>query len=118
VLHGSSIHPCWRARTNDLAEKTFLLEQNFKRIVRRLCWPCMKGFPERWIIILPRCLPARKFPTFASGRQDREQQLFQISVLCFPEPGRVMLLGKNHGIRRSIWGGEVIGLACDNRASA
>jgi hypothetical protein len=31
----------------------------------------MKGFPQSWIIILPRCLPAEKFPTFASGRQGR-----------------------------------------------
>jgi len=31
----------------------------------------MNRLPERWIIILPRCLPAGKFPTFASGRQGR-----------------------------------------------
>src|SRR6516162_11966555 len=31
----------------------------------------MNGFPEGWIIKLPRCLPAKKFPTSASGRQDR-----------------------------------------------
>jgi hypothetical protein len=31
----------------------------------------MNGFPERWIIILPRCLPVEQFPTFASGRQGR-----------------------------------------------
>ena len=36
-----------------------------------LGWLCMNGFPERWIIILPRCLPAERFPTFASGRQGR-----------------------------------------------
>jgi hypothetical protein len=32
---------------------------------------CMHRFPERWIIVLPRCLPVEKFPTSASHRQDR-----------------------------------------------
>jgi hypothetical protein len=59
-----------------------LLAQEFKRIGCRLCL-CMKGFPERWIIKLPRCLPVEKFPTFASHRQGREQQRFQISVVSF-----------------------------------
>jgi hypothetical protein len=54
------------------AEKTCLLPQKFKRIACRLYWLCMKGFPEGRIIKLPRCLPAEKFPTFASGRQERE----------------------------------------------
>ena len=28
----------------------------------------VNGFPERWIIKLPRCLPSEKSPTFASCR--------------------------------------------------
>src|SRR6266446_4832825 len=30
----------------------------FKRIGCGLCWLSLESFPERWIIILPRCLPA------------------------------------------------------------
>jgi hypothetical protein len=41
------------ARTRDLAERTYVLAQEFKGIGCRLCWLCIKGFPERWIIILP-----------------------------------------------------------------
>jgi DNA-binding protein HU-beta len=32
---------------------------------------CMKGFPERWIIILRTVYPSRNFPTSASGRRGR-----------------------------------------------
>jgi hypothetical protein len=35
------------ARTRDVAERTCLLAQEFKRIGCRLGWLCMKGFPER-----------------------------------------------------------------------
>ncbi len=52
---------CWRA-DRDLAERTCLLAQEFKRIGCRLCWLCMKGFPERWIIILRAVYPWRNFP--------------------------------------------------------
>jgi hypothetical protein len=59
----------------------------------------MNGFPERWIIILPRCLPAEKFPTFASGRQGR---------------GPVRLLGFHHQFHltrlRDVAGGRITGI--------
>ena len=42
--------------------KDLLLAQEFKRIARCLCWLCMKGFPERWIIILRAVYPWRNFP--------------------------------------------------------
>jgi hypothetical protein len=62
---------CWRARTNDVAEKTFLLAQEFKRIGWSYVLALHEGFQERWIIKLPRCFPAERFPTCASGPQDR-----------------------------------------------
>jgi hypothetical protein len=52
----------------------------------------MKGFPERWIIKLPRCLPAEKFPTFASGRQGRGPATLLSSRYLFPKPSRLMSL--------------------------
>jgi hypothetical protein len=48
----------WRAQTRDLAEKTWLLRQEFKGIGCRLGLLCVNGFPDRWIIIYPR----RNFP--------------------------------------------------------
>jgi hypothetical protein len=38
---------------------SFLLAKEFKHIGGRLC---MKGFPERWIIILGAVYPRRNFP--------------------------------------------------------
>jgi hypothetical protein len=57
------------SRATYLAEKMYLLAQEFKLIGSRLCWLCMNGFPERWIIILRGVV--EKFPTSASGQQDR-----------------------------------------------
>ena len=53
--------PYQRVRRRDFPEETCLLAQEFQCI--GLCRLCMNAFPERWIIKLPRCLPAEKFPT-------------------------------------------------------
>ena len=39
-----------------------LLAQEFKRIGCSLCSLYMKGFPERWIIVLRAVYPWRNFP--------------------------------------------------------
>jgi hypothetical protein len=64
------------ARTRDLAERTCLLAQEFKRIGCRLCWLCMKGFPERWIIILRAVYPCGNFPHSHLVGRVGEQQRF------------------------------------------
>jgi hypothetical protein len=56
------------------------LAQEFKRIGCRLCWLCMKGFPERWIIILRAVYPWRNFPHSHLVGRVGEQERFQISV--------------------------------------
>jgi hypothetical protein len=58
------------------AERTCLLAQKFKRIGCRLCWLCMKGFPERWVIILRAVYPRRNFPHSHLVGRIGEQQLF------------------------------------------
>ena len=64
------------------------------------------------------CLSAEKFPTFACRLQDREQQLFQVSVVGFTEARRAKLLRKNSRHTGMDLRDELIRLACDNRASA
>jgi hypothetical protein len=51
--------------------REFIQAEKQEQEISKGCKRLMKGFPERWIIKLPRCLPVEKFPTFASGRQGR-----------------------------------------------
>jgi hypothetical protein len=63
-------------------------------------------------------LPAEKFPTFDLVGRVGEQQRFQISVVCFLDPGRVVSFRKNHRHMGMDLCYQLIRLACDNRASA
>src|SRR6266404_962127 len=51
--------------------KTYLLAQEFKRIGCRLCLALHEGVPRAMDHHSSGCLPAEKFPTSASDRQDR-----------------------------------------------
>jgi len=53
-----------------------LLAREFKRIGCRLCWLCMNGFPERWIIVLRAVYPRRNFPHAHLAGWVGDQQLF------------------------------------------
>jgi hypothetical protein len=64
------------ARTRDLAERTCLLAQEFKRIGCRLCCLCVKRSPERWIIILRAVYARRNFPHAHLFGRIGDQRLF------------------------------------------
>src|SRR5215510_9776468 len=74
---------CWRARRTDIPKKTSLLAQEFKLIGCRLCWFCMKGFPERSIIVLGAVHARRNFPHSHLVGGVGDEQLFQVLVLRF-----------------------------------
>jgi hypothetical protein len=82
----------------------------------------MNGFPERWIINLPRCLPAEKFPTFASGRQGRGPIRLSGFHPQFPRARLRDVAGGRMEESPAYGDGSALAswirLACDNRASA
>jgi hypothetical protein len=59
------------ARTRDLAERTCLLAQKFKRIGCPLWWHPHEGVPRAMDHHSSGCLPAEKFPTSAFGQKGR-----------------------------------------------
>ena len=57
--------------SRSLTSRRVLLGQEFKCVGCCLCWLCMKGFPERWIIVLRAVLPLKR-STRCSTVQQRD----------------------------------------------
>jgi hypothetical protein len=78
-----------------------LLTQEFKRIGSRLRWLCIEWVPIAMDHHSLGCLPAEKFPTFASGRQGRGATTLsgsphQFHLTTLHEVGRTRLQNLAH----------------------
>jgi hypothetical protein len=93
-------------------------EQSFTAQDQSSLFPLHEEVPRAMDHHSSGCLPAEKFPTFASGRQGRGPVRLLGFRLRFDLTRRVMLFRNNHRHTGMDLRDELIGLACDDRASA